>query len=54
MFSEKVLALAEECEMELAPIFAEIDKTAFLNTEKVMGIFKYSCFCTNHNVSPAK
>lgn len=48
MFSEKVLALAEECERELAPIFAEIDKTAFLNTEKVMGIFRENHLSDRH------
>lgn len=39
MFSEKILKLAEECEAELTPIYAEIDSIAFQNTQKVMSIF---------------
>ncbi|MBR0232157.1 MAG: methionine gamma-lyase family protein [Clostridia bacterium] len=40
MFDEKLLIAAEECEKALAPRFARIDKTAFANTERVLGIFR--------------
>lgn len=48
MFSEKILSLADECERELSPIFAEIDKTAFLNTQKVMRIFRENHLSDRH------
>ncbi len=39
MISERILALAEECEKELTEVFAEFDKTAKRNTERVLKIF---------------
>lgn len=39
-FSKELLALAEEAEQALAPIFAEIDRVAFLGTDKVMDAFR--------------
>lgn len=39
MFSADLLALANDCEKKLAPIFAKIDAVAFENTQKVMRIF---------------
>lgn len=48
MFSEKLQALAAECEQELAPIFAEIDKIAFKNTEKVMSVFRENQLSDRH------
>ena len=48
MFSEKLLKLAEECERELAPIFADIDAIAFKNTEKVMSIFRENRLSDRH------
>ena len=48
MFSEKILKIAEECEKDLAHIFAEIDKTAFKNTEKVMSIFRENRLSDRH------
>ncbi len=46
-FSEKILNLSAEAERELAPIFAEIDKTSFENTARVMAAFR------EHRVSEA-
>lgn len=40
--------LADECETELAEIFAEIDRTAYKNTEKVMRIFEESRLSDRH------
>lgn len=40
MFSEKLLSLASEAEIALAPIFAEIDKISLRNTERVLESFK--------------
>ncbi len=48
MFSEKLLRLAEECERELAPIFAEVDAVAFKNTEKVMAVFRENRLSDRH------
>jgi len=48
MFSEKILSLAAECERELAPIFAEIDNTAFKNTQKVMNVFSENRLSDRH------
>ncbi len=48
MFSEKILNLAAECERELAPVFAEIDATAFKNTQKVMGVFSENRLSDRH------
>ncbi len=48
MFSEKILSLAAECERELAPIFAEIDNTAFKNTQKVMSVFSENRLSDRH------
>lgn len=39
MFSEKLLALAAECEKDCAEQFEYIDKVAFINTQKVMKVF---------------
>ncbi len=39
MFSEKLLRLAAEAENKLSRRFAEIDETAFYNTEKVLSAF---------------
>lgn len=38
-FSDKIINLTEEAEKELASHFAEIDRTAFINTAKVMDAF---------------
>ena len=46
-FSEHVLSLAAEAERALAPRFAEIDRIAFENTQKVMDAFR------EHRVSEA-
>ncbi len=46
-FSKRILDLAAEAERELAPLFAEIDATSFINTQKVMDAFK------EHRVSDA-
>ncbi len=48
MFSEKILNLAAECEKELAPVFAEIDATAFKNTQKVMKVFSDNRLSDRH------
>jgi len=40
MFDEKLLKAAEECESALSERFAQIDKTAFANTAKVLDIFR--------------
>ncbi len=48
MFSEKILKLAEECEKELADVFAEIDRVSFKNTEKVMSIFRENHLAERH------
>ncbi len=48
MFNEKILNLAAECEKELAPIFAEIDATAFKNTQKVMKVFSDNRLSDRH------
>ncbi len=48
MFSERILKLAEECERELAPIFAEIDAVSFKNTQKVMSIFSDNHLSDRH------
>ena len=39
-YSEKILALADEAERELAPHFARIDRIAFENTQRVMDAFR--------------
>jgi len=39
MTNDKLLALADECEIELAPVFAELDRIAYANTEKVLRAF---------------
>ncbi len=51
MFSERILKLAEECENELKPIFADIDKVSFKNTEKVMSIFRENHLAERHFAS---
>ncbi len=38
-FSDKIVALAKECDIELAPVFAKVDETARLTTEKVLTVF---------------
>lgn len=48
MFSERILKLAEECEKELLPVFAEIDNIAFKNTQKVMSIFAENRLSDRH------
>ncbi|MBO5786219.1 MAG: methionine gamma-lyase family protein [Clostridia bacterium] len=48
MFSEKLLKLADESEKKLSEIFAEIDKTAFFNTQKVMSIFRENRLSDRH------
>ncbi len=48
MFSEKILNLASECEKDLADIFAEIDKTAFANTQKVLSVFRENRLSDRH------
>ena len=40
MFSEKLLKIAEQAEIELAPIFKQIDEISFKNTERVLEAFK--------------
>ena len=47
MFSEKILNIAAEAEKALAPVFAEIDKIAEINTAKVLESFR------KHRVSDA-
>ncbi len=39
-FSEKTLKLCKEADEALAPIYAEIDRTAMINTERVMKAFR--------------
>ncbi len=39
-FSEKITELAQKAERELRPIFDEIDKTSYINTNKVMDAFR--------------
>ncbi len=46
-FSDKILQLAAEAEAALAPRFAELEATAFQNTQKVMDAFR------EHRVSEA-
>ncbi len=48
MFSEKIISLAAECERDLAPIFAKIDKIAFENTQKVMSVFRENRLSDRH------
>ena len=48
MFSERIFKLAEECEKELLPVFAEIDNIAFKNTQKVMSIFAENRLSDRH------
>lgn len=48
MFSERILNMARECEAALAPLFAEIDATAFKNTQKVMSIFAENRLSDRH------
>ena len=40
MFNETLTAIAEASERELAPVFSEIDRTARINTEKVLCAFR--------------
>ena len=46
-FSDRIIKLAEDAERELAPIFADIDRISFKNTQKIMNAFK------EHRVSDA-
>ena len=46
-FSDRIMKLANDAERELAPIFADIDNIAFINTKKVMDAFR------EHRVSDA-
>lgn len=48
MFSEKLLKLADESEKKLSEVFAEIDKTAFFNTQKVMSVFRENRLSDRH------
>ena len=40
MFSEKLLSLAREAEIALAPIFARVDEISFKNTERILNTFR--------------
>ncbi len=44
-FSDEILGLVRDAEIELAPIFASIDEVSFANTHKVMNAFR------NHRVA---
>lgn len=48
MFNEKILSLAEEAEKSLSSVFAEVDRIAFKNTEKVMGVFRENHLSDRH------
>ncbi|MBO5869708.1 MAG: methionine gamma-lyase family protein [Clostridia bacterium] len=48
MFSEKLLLLAKESEKDLSEVFAEIDRIAFKNTEKVMSVFRENRLSDRH------
>lgn len=50
MFSEKILNLARECEEACREQFEYIDKIAFANTQKVMGIFAENRLSDRHFV----
>lgn len=50
MFSEKLLKEAAECEKELSDIFAEIDRIAFVNTERVLSVFRENNLAERHFV----
>ena len=50
MFSEKLLNEAAECEKELSDIFAEIDRIAFVNTERVLSVFRENNLAERHFV----
>ena len=39
-FSDKILELAREAEIALAPIFARVDEISFENTKKIMDVFR--------------
>lgn len=39
-FSEKLLSLSDEAEEKLKPLFADIEKTAFVNTARVLDAFR--------------
>ena len=40
MFCEKILNIASEAEVALAPIYKKIDEIAYKNTARVLEIFK--------------
>ncbi len=48
MFSEKILSIAKESEEKLAPVFAEIDRVAFENTNKVLSVFRENRLSDRH------
>ena len=48
MFNEKILSLAEECEKSLSSVFAEVDRIAFKNTEKVLSVFRENRLSDRH------
>ncbi len=48
MFSERIMKEAAACERELRDIFAQVDETAFKNTEKVMSIFRENHLSDRH------
>ncbi|MBQ0109021.1 MAG: methionine gamma-lyase family protein [Clostridiales bacterium] len=50
MFSEKLLKQAAECEKELSDVFAEIDRIAFVNTERVLSVFRENNLAERHFV----
>lgn len=50
MFSEKILNLARECEEACREQFEYIDKIAFANTQKVMGVFAENRLSDRHFV----
>ena len=39
-FSSRILELAREAEVALAPIFARVDEISFENTKKIMDAFR--------------
>ncbi|MBO4501972.1 MAG: methionine gamma-lyase family protein [Clostridia bacterium] len=48
MTSEKLRILADECEKELAEIFAELDRISYANTEKVLRAFSEEGLSERH------
>ncbi len=48
MFNEKILSLAEESEKSLSSVFAEVDRIALKNTEKVLSVFRENHLSDRH------